>query len=283
VRHAHLLLVLSGLALGAQGAYARVATDVTQPPGLDDIAPGSMSDFDWEELAQQNTTTPPAPATPPPVVQPAPATTAPVVPPPAVTPPPAPATTEPLPQVTPPTTDQPAASEPPAPETLPDGGAMNEDFSLGDIPIVETVELNALTARKALDAYVLVREKYKDAELENYENLQDFVDQAAQGKAFEADIKAAGFANVNEWNIIITTLSFAFDNSIDDQTADVKQQITELQADTEMAQDMRDRMIAALNAMIPSPNNKKVLEDMSKDAAYSEKVKILATETETEQ
>jgi hypothetical protein len=50
-----------------------------------------------------------------------------------------------------------------------------------------------------------------------------------------------------------------------------------------MAQDMRDRMIAALNAMIPSPNNKKVLEDMSKDAAYSEKVKILATETETEQ
>jgi hypothetical protein len=184
-----------------------------------------MSDFDWEELAQQNTTTPAAPPTLPPVVPPAPATTAPVVPPPAVTPPPAPATTEPLPQVTPPTTDQPAASEPPAPETLPDGGAMNEDFSLGDIPIVETVELNALTARKALDAYVLVREKYKDAELENYENLQDFVDQAAQGKAFEADIKAAGFANVNEWNIIITTLSFAYDNSIDDQTADVKQKL----------------------------------------------------------
>jgi hypothetical protein len=283
VRNAQLLLVLTSLAFGAQGAFARVATDVTQPSGSDDIAPGSISDFDWEELAQQNTTTSPAPATPPPVVPPAPATTAPVVPPPAVTPPPAPATTEPLPQVTPPTTDQPAASEPPPPETPPESGAMNEDFSLGDIPIVETVELNALTARKALDAYVLVREKYKDAELENYENLQDFVDQAAQGKAFEADIKAAGFTNVNEWNIIITTLSFAYDNAVDDQTADVKQQIAELQADTEMAQDMRDRMIAALNAMIPSPNNKKVLDDMSKDAAYSEKVKILATETETEQ
>ena len=40
-----------------------------------------------------------------------------------------------------------------------------------------------------MDAYVLVREKYKDAALENYESLQDFVDQNAQGKEFEADLK----------------------------------------------------------------------------------------------
>ena len=135
-------------------------------------------------------------------------------------------------------------------------------------------------ARKALDVYVLVREKYKDAALEDFENLQDFVDQSPVGKAFEADIKAAGFTDVTEWNTTITTLSFAYDNSVDDQTAEIKQQITELQADTEMAQDMRDRMITALNAMIPSDNNKKILDELKADPAYAEKLKLLETEAE---
>jgi hypothetical protein len=159
-------------------------------------------------------------------------------------------------------------------------GAAEDDFSIGDIPVVETLELTLEKARKALDVYILVREKYKDAALEDFENLQDFVDQAPVGKAFEADVKAAGFADVTEWNTTITTLSFAYDNSIDDQTAEIKQQITELQADTEMAADMRDRMITALNAMIPSDNNKKVLDELKSDAAYSEKLKLLETEAE---
>jgi len=133
-------------------------------------------------------------------------------------------------------------------------------------------------AKRALDAYALVSEKYKNVELENYENLQDFVDQAPQGKAFEADIKAAGFATVNEWNTAVTTLSFALANLSDDQTADIRQQIDELKADTEMAQDMRERMIAALNAMIPSENNRKVIANLKADPVYAEKLKRLETE-----
>lgn len=166
-------------------------------------------------------------------------------------------------------------SEPPAGSTAEEGG---EDFSMGDIPVVETIELTTDVARRALDAYVLVSDKYKDAALENYENLQDFVDQAPQGKAFEADIKAAGFATVNEWNTAITTLSFAAANISDAETNDIRLQIEELKTDTEMAQDMRDRMIAALNAMIPSENNKKVVAELKQDPAYAEKLKLLETE-----
>ena len=149
---------------------------------------------------------------------------------------------------------------------------------MGDIPVVETVELTLEQAKRALDTYVLVSEKYKDAALENYENLQDFVDQAPQGAAFEADIKAAGFASVNEWNTAVTTLSFALANISDDQTADIRQQNDELKADTEMAQDMRERMITALNAMIPSENNKKVIGELQQDPVYGEKLKQLETE-----
>ena len=71
-----------------------------------------------------------------------------------------------------------------------------DEVSIGEIPVVQMVELTPLTAQKAVDAYVIVKEKYKDAALENFDSLQDFVDRDPLGKAFEADIKAAGFANV---------------------------------------------------------------------------------------
>lgn len=260
---------LSGLAIVvmASGALANVAV-----PGDGAPLPQIETPLDFwdhsEELpyAQQTTppVTPPVSATTPPVTS-APQTGAQPVPTPLL-----PATPETEPPVAP--------VDPAATPENPD--ELGDDFSLGDIPVVETIELKADKARKAIDAYVLVREKYKDAELENYENLQDFVDGSAVGKAFEADIKAAGFANVNEWNTTVTTISFAYANVIDDQTDDIKLQIEEIKVDTEMAQDMRDRMILALNAMIPSDNNRKIIEDMLKDPVYADKVKLLETEEE---
>jgi hypothetical protein len=183
---------------------------------------------------------------------------------------PVPEPQQPLPPV--PDTTEPTAEEEPPPD----------DISLGEIPLIETIELTPDIAKRALDSYLLVKEKYKDAELENYENFQDFVDKAEQGKAFEADIKAAGFANVNDWNLAITTLGYAYSGTIDDQSADIKQQIEELKTDTEIAQDMRERMIASLNALVPSENNRTIIKALMADPAYSEKLKHLETETETE-
>ena len=127
---------------------------------------------------------------------------------------------------------------------------------------------------------MIVRDKYKDAELENYESLQEFVDQHAQGKGFEADIKAAGFLSVDAWNVVITTLSLTYGNILDNQTEDIKQQIEEVKADTEMAQDMQDRVVKSLQAMIPSANNTAVVEGLIKDQAYAEKLKNLDVESE---
>jgi hypothetical protein len=187
-------------------------------------------------------------------------------------------------------TKQETPISPPAPVTTPGENLVpdasteednsGEDVSVGEIPTVETVELTLDTAKRALDAYVIVRDKYKDAELENYESLQEFVDQNVQGKAFEADIKAAGFEKVDTWNLVVTTLSLAYGNILDNQTEDIKQQIEEVKADTEMAQDMKDRMVKSLSAMIPSANNNKVVEDLIKDQAYAEKLKSLDVESE---
>ena len=253
MKHAAVVMVLLALAPGQPQANARV-----EFAGLNGIG----HTFDAAPLVQleepdlfAEQALPPAPA-------------APVVPP-ALTP--APDAIPPAPG------DTPEVTDPAGPAV---DGAAEEDFSLGDIPIVETIELTTDKAKKALDTYVLVRDKYKDAQLENYENLQDFVDQSPQGKAFEADVKAAGFPNVIEWNTAITTLSFAYDNSVNDQTLAIKQQIEELKVDTETAADMRERMTKALQSMIPSENNKKVLEEVKADPAYIDKLKMLETETE---
>jgi len=169
----------------------------------------------------------------------------------------------------------------PDPTQPADGETPPEDeVSIGEIPVVEMVELTPETAQKAVDAYVVVKEKYKDAALENFDSLQDFVDRDPLGKEFEADIKAAGFANVTDWNLAITTVGAAYSNIIDDQSTDIKQQIEEVENDTEMAQDMKDRIITSLKALIPSENNHKVVQGMIDNPVYAEKLKLLETEEE---
>ena len=155
-------------------------------------------------------------------------------------------------------------------------------MSLGEIPILETIELTPDLARRAIDAYALVKDKYKDADLESYETLQDFVDQAADGKAFDADVKTFGYKTVNEWNVVITSISIAYTALADDPTADIKAQIEEIKIDTELAQDMKDRMVASLAATIPSENNLKIVRELNADAAYAAKLKLLEIESEGE-
>jgi hypothetical protein len=215
-------------------------------------------------LAQTTTTPAPKPAVPA-VVTPAvpqPETDSPVVP----------------------NTDSAAPADPAAPDAVTDPSAPDSEggdgMSIGEIPAVETEELTAEMARKALDGYVMVHEKYKDSPLENYDDLQAFVDKDPKGKDFEVDVKSFGFKDVNDWNLAITTLSFAYTNVIDDQTGDIKQQIEEINGNTDMAQDMKDRMVKSLQAMIPSDNNRKIVDDLMKDTAYSEKIKLLESTAE---
>jgi hypothetical protein len=51
-------------------------------------------------------------------------------------------------------------------------------------------------------------------------------------------------------------------------------------ADTTIAQDMKDRMIKNFKASIPSENNRKIIEDISKETAYAEKIKLFESTEE---
>jgi len=169
----------------------------------------------------------------------------------------------------------PNAADPSAPDTA--GGG---DISIGEIPDVQTEELTPDLARKAVEGYVMVHEKYQDSPLEDYQDLQEFVDKDPKGKQFETDIKGFGFTTVNDWNIAVTSVSVAYNNILDDQTADIKQQIEDLKKSTDMADDMKQKNIKSLEASIPSDNNTKIVQDLMKDKAYVEKLKLLETTEE---
>jgi hypothetical protein len=187
---------------------------------------------------------------------------------------PAPATPPPAPPAAGETPDAPATEDAPA-----DSG---DELNLGEIPVIQVVELTADSAKRAVDALALVKDKYKDANLEDYESLQDFVDQGNDGKAFDADIKSFGFKDVTEWNTTITSVGFAYSVVTNDDTADIKKQIEEIKGDTAIAQDMKDRMIAGLAASIPSENNKTIVAELMKDKAMADKLKLLDEEPDGE-
>ena len=152
--------------------------------------------------------------------------------------------------------------------------------SLGDIPDVETEELTAELARKAVDGYVMVQNKYQDSPLEDYTDLQEFVDKDPKGPELDKDIKALGFKSVMDWNLAVTSVSVAYNNILDDQTADLKQQIEDVKASKDMAQDIKDRTIKSLQNSIPSENNIKLVQDLIKDKDYMEKIKLLESTEE---
>jgi hypothetical protein len=170
-------------------------------------------------------------------------------------------------------------TQPPPPDTETDTEETSpDDLSFGEIPDVTVIELTQDIARRSVDAFVVVRDKYKDANIEDYEKLQDFVDQTDVGKNFEADIKASGFTTVEEWNVAIASVGFAYSAIIDNNADELEAQIADIEKNASIAQDLKDRWIKGLRAMIPSENNRKVVQALIDDPAYTEKLKLLAEE-----
>ena len=208
-----------------------------------------------------------------------------------VAPTPAPAEVKPVvpAPATPPAEVKPAAPapvvEPPVPNAEvapvdPSAADTEGDMSVGEIDNVEIEELTPEIAHKAIDGYMMIQEKYKDSPLADYQDLQEFVDKDPKGKELDADVKSFGFKDVNDWNLAVTTIGVTYNNQLNDQTTEINQQIADVTADTTIAQDMKDRMIKNFKASIPSENNRKIIEDISKEPAYADKLKLFESTEE---
>lgn len=153
--------------------------------------------------------------------------------------------------------------------TMPSGGLEREDV---------TEELTIDAARRAIDAFAEVRDKYTYDGVENYTSLEAFVAETEAGKRLEADIMAFGFADITDWNVTIVAVGFAYSAFVYDYAADLRQQIRAVRHDTEIDDEMRAQLIAGLEALMPSRNNREVMQALFADQEYRDKLRLLEEE-----
>jgi hypothetical protein len=163
-----------------------------------------------------------------------------------------------------------------APEPDPDANAdelPQHDTDLGKMPEMITIELTEDLARHALDALSDIGDKYDERGLAEYETLEEFVAKTEAGKELDADVRRFGFANVTEWNAALLSIEFAYGAMISDQETDIQAQIDEAERDEGLTDKERQVLIASLKAMLSTPQNKKVVRALMKDANYAEQLK----------
>ena len=120
-----------------------------------------------------------------------------------------------------------------------------------------------------------MRDKYNDQGIDAYETLEEFVRETDSGKLLEKDIKSFGFKDVTDWNTSISSVGFAYGAVTDNEEAEIRQQISEIQIDAQINDEAKRKMIASLEAMIASDNNKSIVRQLMQDEYYSERLKLL--------
>ncbi len=149
-----------------------------------------------------------------------------------------------------------------------------------DIPNIRAIELEPRKAKKALEALEAVYGKYDDKGMNDYPTLQEFADKTEAGKKMQEEIRKFGFANVEEWNIVIMNIGFAYSALDDNSDEELLRQIREVENNGKLKEEDKKRMIANLRALIPSPNNRKVVRELLDDPLYARKLKLLDADLE---
>jgi hypothetical protein len=176
------------------------------------------------------------------------------------------------------TTDSSMAQAPPVEEApVPEEETIPAPET-GRIEPVKTVELTPELAKKAIDGFVLARDKYANSTIDQYETLEEFASKSEEGRKLEADIEALGFKSLAEWEVAVGTVSLTFGAVSEGSDFEVPQQIEEVKNDASMSEERKVQLIAWLNSLIPTPNNKAAILEVMKDAGYREKLRLLAEE-----
>lgn len=176
--------------------------------------------------------------------------------------------------------------------SVPDPGSRPPKSDFGSVPDptmparppgqdgadLHTQVLTIDAAQRAIDAYVAVRAKHNSEGIENYSSLEAFVAETEAGKRLEAEVVAHGFSDITDWNMTIMEVGFAYSAIVYDYASDLRQQIKDVRNDRSLDEEMRTRLIAGLTALLPSPNNRVVLQALLDDPIYRDKLKLLQEE-----
>lgn len=142
---------------------------------------------------------------------------------------------------------------------------------MGGMPKIPTVELTDQSAKNAIDAYLVLREKYGDKVPPA--NQQKAL---AEGSAAWADINGVitekGFKSPEEWQKTITGVALAQGFLEGGKADDMDKKIAELKANPQIPAAYKQQMLGVLESVRPSENNLSVVKGLLADPTYGKKI-----------
>lgn len=154
----------------------------------------------------------------------------------------------------------------------------SEEFGGEPLDEIDNRVLSVDAARRAIDVFAAVRDNYNNDGIENFSSLEDFVARTEAGKRLEAEAVAKGFSDITDWNRTIMAVGFAYSAIVYDYATDLRQQIMAVREDRSLDEDMRARLVAGLAALMPSRNNRLVVQALLEEPVYREKLRLLQEE-----
>lgn len=155
-------------------------------------------------------------------------------------------------------------------------GGQESPVIVEEIPSQQQVPLTEDSAKRAIDAFIKLKASYQDTDIAEYETLEEFVAQAKEGAALEADIKSFGFESVGEWNNTIMSVSFAYAAVASNQEQEILDELENLRNDGSLDAELKKSLIESLQSMLPSDGNKDVVRKLNEDKVWAEKLKALS-------
>jgi hypothetical protein len=142
---------------------------------------------------------------------------------------------------------------------------------VGGMPKIPTVELTDQSAKNAIDAYLILREKYGD-KVPPANQAQALTHTAASLADLNTVLTGAGFKTIEDWQKAITSVVLAQGFLKNGKGDDMDKKIAELEANTQIPAAYKEQMLGMLKSMRPSENNLTVVKSLLADPTYGKKL-----------
>lgn len=156
----------------------------------------------------------------------------------------------------------------------PQGHAMN---------MLNQQPLTLQEAKNAIDALLLLRQKYRDYKFKGSVDGPAGVIEAMKNSAvrgdIEADLKRHGFDSIDQWINTFVSVGLAVSYVKRNADGSLEKKLEEIRKAKDMPEPIRQQLIAMLTALKPPRSNEEVARQLLADPAYAEKVHKLMPST----
>jgi hypothetical protein len=142
---------------------------------------------------------------------------------------------------------------------------------MGGMPDIPTVELTEKSAKNAIDAYLLLREKYGD-KLPPADEARAMAEGAKAMADMNAIVTEKGFKDAQEWQAAITSVAMASGFAEKGNAAEFDEKMAEMQANPHIPEAYKKQMMETMKKVRPSENNLKVVTAVRADPEYGKKI-----------